>query len=403
MKYTAEEVLQYAEEENVKFIRLTFCDVAGRQKNLSIMPGELERAFTDGCAFDGSAIALFGEGTGPDLLLRPDPATLTGLPWRPENGRVVRMFCDILHPDGTSFPRDVRAFLKGAAARAERAGIRFRIGAGLEFYLFRTGEDGAAVREPLDCGGYMDVSPLDRGEDVRREICLTLERMGIHPERSHHGAGPGQNRIDFRHADPLTAADNAVTFRWVAETVAARNGLCADFSPKPLVEAPGSGFHIYLSVESADGRDLLPRAAGGILAHVREMTAFLNPGRDACLRPGSGEAPRSSGGAGEDRSRLFRIPAAKAPCRRLELGSPAPSANPYLAFALLLHAALDGLEQDPPPPEKADKELSSAGAETLDRLPALPATPEEARLLAAESGFLRKHLPPSLLEALLAR
>lgn len=391
MKYTAEEVLQYAAEENVKFIRLAFCDVTGRQRNLSILSGELERAFAVGCAFDGSAIPGFGEGGRSDLFLRPDPATLTGLPWRPENGRVARMFCDILRPDGTPFGRDVRAFLKGAVQRGERAGVRFHIGAELEFYLFRTGEGGERTAEPLDRGGYMDVAPLDRGEDVRREICLTLERMGIHPERSHHEEGPGQNEIDFRYADPLTAADNTVTFRWVVETAAARNGLWADFGPKPLPGQPGSGFHMNLSLESADGRDLLPQAMGGILARVRDMTAFLNPCRESYLRLGGDKAPRSIGWSEEDRSRLIRVPAAGGERRRLELRSPDGMANPYLAFALLLHAVLDGLEEGLPVPARG-----AAGPEAE-----LPLTLEEARKLAAESGFIKRHLPLSLREVLL--
>lgn len=402
MRYTAEEVLQYAAEEDVKFIRLTFCDVTGRQKNLSVMPGELERAFRDGCAFDGSAVPGFGEEAGPELLLKPDPSTLTGLPWRSENGRVVRMFCDILRPDGTPFSRDTRALLKGAAVRAERAGIRFAIGSELEFYLFHTGDTGTTTPPvPLDQAGYMDVAPLDRGEDVRREICLTLEQMGIHPESSRHGEGPGQNGIDLRFAESLAAADNAVTFRWVAETAAARNGLRADFGPKPLADQPGSGFRVKLSLDSPDRRDLLPRAIGGILAHAGEMTAFWNPVRESYLRLGDGKAPRVTGWSRENRFRLIRLPAAGG-AHRLELLSPDGAANPYLSFALLIHAVLDGLEAGLTAPERADADLSAGMPETAG-FPALPGTLEEARRLAEESEFLKRHLPPSLLEALLAR
>ena len=245
--YSAHEVLEYLQAEDVKFVRLAFCDVFGRQKNISVMPGEMPRAFSTGIAFDASAIAGFGGRVRSDLFLHPDPSTLTLLPWRPEHGRVVRMFCDICYPDGTPFENDARAVLKKAVADAAAMGVRFSFGAEMEFYLFRQDENGRPTKIPYDEAGYMDIAPDDRGENVRREICLTLERMGILPESSHHEEGPGQNEIDFRYADALTAADDAVTFRDVVRTVADRNGLWADFSAKPLPDAPGNGFHINIS------------------------------------------------------------------------------------------------------------------------------------------------------------
>ena len=249
MKYSQQEVIQYVHEEDVKFIRLAFCDVFGKQKNISIMPEELPRAFEYGIAIDGSAIDGFGDETQSDLFLHPEVDTLMPLPWRPEHGRVVRMFCNITYPDGTPFECDTRNILKKAIKEANDAGLSFYFGAEQEFYLFKLDEQGNPTQEPYDNAGYMDIAPDDRGENIRREICLTLEQMGIRPEGSHHEEGPGQNEIDFRYSDPLTAADNAMTFQTVVKTVSHRNGLYADFGPKPLKGKPGNGFHINISVK----------------------------------------------------------------------------------------------------------------------------------------------------------
>lgn len=223
MKYTRDEVIQFVSEEDVKFIRLAFCDIYGKQKNISILAWELERAFEYGIAFDASSIGGFGDEVRSDLFLHPDPSTLVVLPWRPEHGKVVRMFCDITHPDGTPFLGDTRQLLKKAVADAEAIGCNFYFGSELEFYLFKRDENGNPTKDPYDNAGYMDIAPDDKGENIRREICLTLEQMGIYSESSHHEGGPGQNEIDFRHADPLMAADNAATFCTVVKTVANRN------------------------------------------------------------------------------------------------------------------------------------------------------------------------------------
>ena len=212
MKYTPQEVMQYIEEEDVKFIRLAFCDVHGKPKNISIMPQELERAFRYGIAVDASAIAGFGDEVHSDLFLHPDPATIAVLPWRPEHGRVVRMMCSITDSDGSRFAHDTRGILKCAIADAAKAGYTFSFGSELEFYLFKLDENGDPTNVPYDHASYMDVAPEDKCENVRREICLALERMGIQPESSHHEEGPGQNEIDFRYSDALSAADHAVTF-----------------------------------------------------------------------------------------------------------------------------------------------------------------------------------------------
>ena len=203
MKYSKSEVMQYADEEDVKFIRLAFCDVFGKQKNISIMPNELERAFDRGITIDGSAVEGFGDETHSDLMLHPDPSTISVLPWRPEHGKVVRMFCSVTYPDGGVFESDTRSFLDKAVKTAAEEGVDFRFGTEIEFYLFDRDEDGEKTDKPYDKAGYMDIAPEDKGENVRREICLTLERMGIRPESSHHEEGPGQNEIDFIYAEPV--------------------------------------------------------------------------------------------------------------------------------------------------------------------------------------------------------
>lgn len=212
MKYSKQEVLQYVQEEDVKFIRLSFCDVFGHQKNISIVPSELPRAFEYGIAFDASAIAGFGDEAHSDLLLHPEPETLTILPWRPEHGKVVRMFTTITYPDGRPFACDTRSLLKKAVEDAKNAGYSFSFGAEQEFYLCKLDENGEPTKIPYDTAGYMDIAPDDSGENIRREICLTLEQMGIQPESSHHEEGPGQNEIDFRYSDALAAADQCGNF-----------------------------------------------------------------------------------------------------------------------------------------------------------------------------------------------
>ena len=397
MKYTPEEVMQYIQEEDVKFIRLAFCDVRGCQKNISIMPHELERAFQYGIAIDGAAIAGFGDEVHSDLFLHPDPATITVLPWRPEHGRVVRMFCSVTHLDGTPFVHDTRRILKQAIADAARAGYTFFFGSELEFYLFRLDEQGEPTNLPYDRAGYMDVAPEDKCENVRREICLTLEKMGILPESSHHEEGPGQNEVDFRYSDALNAADNAVTFRTVVKTIAARNGLYADFSPKPLQEAPGSGFHINISVKSGE-EFVMQRAMGGILKHIGDMTLFLNPTDRSYQRLGSNRAPKYISWSSDNRSQLIRVPAAEGEYRRFELRSPDCTANPYLAFALLIWAGLDGILNNIPLPEKTNVNLFTASPKELWGLEMLPLTRSNAAKVTLSSDFIRAHLPQTLIQ-----
>ena len=396
MKYTPQEVMQYIEEENVKFIRLAFCDVHGHPKNISIMPHELERAFKYGIAIDGSAIAGFGDEVHSDLFLHPDPATITVLPWRPEHGRVVRMFCSITHLDGTTFAHDTRAILKQAIEDAAKLGYTFSFGSELEFYLFKLDEDGEPTNIPYDRASYMDVAPEDKCENVRREICLALERMGIMPESSHHEEGPGQNEVDFRYSDALSAADNAVTFRTVVKTIAARNGLYADFSPKPLQENPGSGFHINISVKGGD-EFVMRRTMGGILKHIADMTLFLNPTDRSYQRLGADKAPKYISWSSDNRSQLIRVPAADGEYRRFELRSPDCTANPYLAFALLIWAGLDGILNNIPLPEKSNVNLFTASPKDLWGLETLPLTRSNAAKVTLSSDFIKTYLPESLI------
>ena len=396
MNYTKEEVLQYVQEDDVKFIRLAFCDVFGKQKNISIMPEELPRAFAHGIAIDGSAIKGFGDETHSDLLLHPDPETLMLLPWRPEHGKVVLMYSSITWPDGLPFACDTRSLLKKAIRTAADEGYQFAFGAEQEFYLFRLDENGEPTKTPFDTASYMDIAPDDRGENVRREICLTLEQMGIRPESSHHEEGPGQNEIDFRYSDALTAADNVMTFQNVVKTVARRNGLSADFSAKPLANAPGNGFHINMSVNNNESNADFSCMIAGILDKICEITLFLNPDEESYLRFGKRKAPKYVSWSHENRSQLIRIPAAIGEFRRCELRSPDPTANPYLAYTLMIYAALDGIRNRLEPSEAADFNLFTADEKTLQRFRTLPETLANAKNLAKNSPFVQACLPQAI-------
>ena len=398
MKYSKEEVLQYMQEEDVKFIRLAFCDVFGKQKNISIMPQELPRAFEHGIAIDASAIAGFGDESHSDLFLHPDTDTLMPLPWRPENGRVVRMFCSITYPNGKIFECDTRSLLKKAIQEADYAGYQFFFGAEQEFYLFHLDDNGNPTKTPYDNASYMDIAPEDKGENIRRQVCLTLEQMGIFPESSHHEEGPGQNEIDFRYSDPLTAADNSMTFQTVVKTIAGLNGLFADFSPKPLENKAGNGFHINMSVKSSDGADNMDYMIAGILERISDMTVFLNPTANSYKRFGCNKAPKYISWSSENRSQLIRVPAAVGVYRRAELRSPDPSANTYLAFALMIYAVLEGIQNKSKLPSPVDINLYKADNDTLTSFKQLPEDFESACAVAANSDFIKKYIPGTILD-----
>lgn len=389
---TANEVFDFVSQEDVKFIRLAFCDVAGRQKNISILPNELERAFSDGISFDASAIRGFGDEGKSDLMLFPIPSTMNVLPWSTSHGKVIRMFCNVRHPDGTPFEADSRLILKRAIDAASAKGVTVRIGAEFEFYLFNTDEKGYPTTEPFDRAGYMDVAPEDKGENVRREICMTLLDMGITPESSHHEEGPGQNEIDFRYSDAMTAADDAMNFLTVVKAAAQRNGLFADFSPKPLKGESGNGLHVNISLKCSDGADRTNEFMAGILAHIKEMTAFLNPTEESYKRLGEKKAPKYVTWSPENRSQLIRVPAAKGEYKRIELRSPDPTVNPYLAYALLIRAGLDGIEKNMQIPEAVNVNLYKADKNLTDKLETLPSTLAEAKEIARNSDFIQNIL-----------
>ena len=385
MNYTPDEIMQYIEEEDVSFIRLAFRDAFGVQKNISIMPGELKKAFDEGISISAREIRGFQSSESGRLYLRPDASTLALLPWRPDSGRVVRMLCDVYTPEGEPFSGDSRLVLRKAVDKARNAGVEFRFGSASEFYLFKKDDLGNPTKIPYDEAGYMDIAPLDRGENIRREICLTIEKMELVPERSHHERGPGQNEIDFRFGKPVKAADQMTTFKMVVQTVADRNGLVADFSPLPLPGAPGNGYHINIYVADKEGNDLCRYAAAGIIDKIRDMTLFLNPSDGSYARFGNGTAPDRVNWSSGEKSELIHISEYNGKTR-LELRSPDALSNPYLVYALLIHAGLYGIENKLELPLEMDVD----GA-------LLPQSRKEARGAAEESEFIRNILPEAII------
>ena len=395
--YTKNEVLEFIAEEDVKFIRLAFFDLTGKQKNISIMPTELERAFENGIPFDASAIEGFEGPQKSELYLLPDPSTLAIIPWRPATGKVVRMFCNIFNPDGTPYLKDSRTILQNACHKLrEECGIEMMIGTEVEFYLFKLNEKGEPTTEPFDKAGYMDIAPDDHGENIRREICFTLEQMGISPEASHHEEGPGQNEIDFHYSDALTAADNVATFKWIVNTKASSNGLYADFSPKPIAGEAGNGMHINISYRNIEGKiskseNLLPYILGGILKRIEEITYYLNPTENSYNRLGASKAPEYISWGKENRSTLIRLPSSKN-TQRLELRSPDPQCNPYFVFTLLIHAAIEGIKNKIEPPAAVEENLFDEEISKKCTLKALPKSLAEAKHYAQNSDFVKSTL-----------
>lgn len=385
MSYTNEEVLNYIEEEDAKFIRLAFRDAFGIQKNISVMPGEVGKAFEDGIPINAREIAGFEGCPYASLYLKPDPSTLAVLPWRPESGKVLRMFCDLYTPEGEAFPLDSRTILTQAVRYAQEMGIEFRFGNETEFYLFRKDEEGNPTRIPYDQAGYMDIAPADRCENVRREISLTIERMGLTPERSHHERGPGQNEIDFHYGKPLKAADQMTTFKMVVSTIADRYGLVADFSPQPLPDKPGNGYHINIYAEDQNGEDVAQYAAAGILGRIREITLFLNPTENSYTRLGNHKAPDKVNWSSAGDSELMCIETWKGRTRA-ELRSPDASSNPYLVYALLIHAGLEGIREHHVLPSELEEDSNF-----------LPSSKKEAVKLARESTFVKSVIPEEII------
>ena len=395
--YSKEEVLEYISAEDIKFVKLTFCDILGVQKNISILSTEIERAFERGISFDASAICGFGNEAKSELLLFPDPSTIEVLPWRPSQGKVVRMICDIKKPDGTPFEADTRYILKNAVRLAEKNGIKLNMSSEFEFYLFKMDDEGNPTDVPFDNAGYFDIAPFDRGENVRREICLTLENMDIYPESSHHEEGPGQNEIDFKYSDPLSSADNALTFKSITQTISAKNGLYASFMPKPVKNSSGNGMHINISIADKSKTDSF---IAGILENIQGITAFLNPTKESYDRLGEKKAPFYVTWAEGNRSQLIRIPMEADERRRFELRSPDPTANPYLAYALLIYAGTKGVINKTPLCEPCNINLYDAKKDVSEKLQCLPKTLDEAIILAKKSDIVKEYIPAGILEAL---
>ncbi|KGR74110.1 type I glutamate--ammonia ligase [Ureibacillus sinduriensis] len=395
VKYTKEDIKQIVKEAGVKYIRLQFTDILGTIKNVEIPLSQLDKALDDKMMFDGSSIEGFVRIEESDMYLKPDLDTFVIFPWTAEKGKVARLICDITNPDGTPFAGDPRANLKRVLANMEELGFTsFNLGPEPEFFLFKLDEKGEPTLELNDDGGYFDLAPTDLGENCRRDIVLELEEMGFEIEASHHEVAPGQHEIDFKYANAVEACDNIQTFKLVVKTIARKHGLHATFMPKPLYGVNGSGMHANLSLFSGDKNVFFDEDAelqlsktarsfmAGIMKHAKAFTAVTNPLVNSYKRlvPGY-EAPCYIAWSARNRSPLIRIPASRGLSTRVELRSVDPSANPYLALAVLLEAGLDGIRNDLTPPAPVDRNIYVMNSAEL-----------------IENGI--ESLPGSLLEAL---
>ena len=380
MAITLAELQEYIQDHDVKFIKFSFCDVFGHQKIISVLPSVLPRALEQGIAVDASRVEGFYKPGDRELFLFPDTDTISLLPWRPSHGRVARFYCHLQTEDGEPFAQDGRKILRDAVRYVRKRGLRVNFGAENDFYLFRTGEEGEPTDTPFDSAGFLDEAPEDKGEDVRRDICLTLEEMGIEPQYSQHISGPGQNRIDFAPGPALPCADNVITFRSVVKMMAARSGLWATFSPKPLLEEAGNGFRIAMR-PTKDGEPCADAFLAGILQRFLEMQVFFAPQEESYQRLGTFGAPDSLSWADTGRGSLLRRKAGG----RIELSAADGAANPYLCFALLLYAGVQGVEQG--------LALQPASGEPLAR------SLRKAQARCRESQFLRELLPQEILRA----
>lgn len=391
--YTRDDIIRLVEEEDVEFIRLQFTDMFGNLKNIAITANQLEKALDNKCMFDGSAIDGFVGIEESDMYLHPDLSTLEIFPWRPQQGKVARMICDVYRPDGQPFDGDPRLILKKAIQEAKDMGYTFEVGPECEFFLFNTDENAMPTTETHEQAGYFDIGPLDGGENARRDIVMTLEEMGLIIEASHHEMAPAQHEIDFRYDEALATADNIMTFKLAVRTIAKRHGLHATFMPKPKVGVNGSGMHINMSLRK-DGKNIfedkddpngLSKEAyyfiGGIMKHIKGMAAITNPLVNSYKRlvPGFA-APVYIAWSATNRSPLIRIPAEGGSGTRIELRSPDSAANPYLTLAVCLKAGLDGIKNKIEPPKSVDCNIYTM-------------TDEERKALKIEN------LPGTLMEA----
>ena len=401
----AQEVMDFLEENDVKFVRLAFPDLFGKLKNIAIQPDGLEEAFEQGIPFEAAAVEGFHSPPDGSLMLRPDPDTLSILPWRPQAGRVCRLLCDVVRADGKPYENDTRGILRKAKELANARGFSIRVGAECEFYLFEADEQGHITKRPHDRGSYLDVAPLDRGEDVRREICLTLLSMNIRPELSHHERGPGQNEIDFHRADPVTGADHLVAFHNAVRTIASRYGLCASFMPKPLPGEYGNAFKVNFALfrertnlfrmENGQLRPEAQAAIAGVLNRLRDMTLFLNPIPNSYDRLTDGETPNRVCWSHQRLHNAVRVPLPQHRFAKMQIASVDSTTNAYLAYALLILAALEGIEHG--------EKLPQAAAKDWGELPVLPESLGEAISAAKDSEFIKRSLPESVLGAFLCK
>ena len=405
--YTKEQILKECVDKDVEFIRLQFIDILGVPKNVAITASQLEKVLDDGMMFDGSSIEGFARIEESDMYLKPDLDTFVIYPWRPQSGKVARLLCDVYTPAGERFMGDPRNILKKTMEEAEEMGYSFNVGNECEFFLFHTDEDGKPTTVTNDEAGYFDLDPVDLGTDARREICLTLEDMGFEIEASHHEVAMGQHEIDFKYANALKTADNVMTFKLVVKTIAKKYGLHATFMPKPIFGINGSGMHTNMSLfkdgknaffDPSDDLQLSPIAysfIAGVLEHVAGFTAITNPLVNSYKRlvPGY-EAPCYIAWSASNRTDIIRIPASRGAGTRIELRSPDPATNPYLAHACCLAAGLDGIKRNLPAPNSVDVNLFKSTQEERDALGVknLPGSLYEAIVAMEEDGFVKKVL-----------
>jgi glutamine synthetase len=401
------DVMSMAREMGVKFIRLQFTDIVGVLKNVAITIEQLDKALDGELMFDGSSIFGFTRIEESDMYLRPDPATFAVFPWRPREGAVARLMCDVYNPDGTPFAGCPRTVLKRALTEAAELGYTMQVGPELEFFLFQVDADGNPTLKTHDRAGYFDLTPVDMGENARRSMVLLLEEMGYEIEASHHEVAPGQHEIDFKYSDALDVADKIVTFKFVVRTTAQRHGLHATFMPKPIFGINGSGMHTNQSLfkdganafYDPDGPMEMSQDAyyyiGGLLKHARAMAAITNPTVNSYKRlvPGY-EAPVYLAWSGRNRSPLIRIPAKRGMSTRVELRNPDPSCNPYLALAVCLKAGLDGIKNKIQPPPACDRNIYHlTPADRLELgIGSLPGSLEEALVELAKDDIIKETL-----------
>ncbi len=405
--YTKKDILRMVEEDDVEFIRLQFTDMFGNLKNVAITTGQMEKALNNDCMFDGSAIEGFVRIEESDMFLYPDLSTYVTFPWRPQQGKVARFICDVYTTDRKPFEGDPRYILKKVVKQAEDMGYTFNVGPELEFFLFQLQEDGQPTTNTTERAGYFDLGPLDFGENARRDMVLTMEEMGIKVDASHHEVSPAQHEIDIKYDDALTTADNIMTFKLVARTIAKRHGLHATFMPKPKFGVDGSGMHVNMSLKKDEinifddpsGKLGLSKEAyhfiAGIMKHMEGMTAITNPLVNSYKRlVPNFEAPVYIAWSASNRSPLIRIPTSRGSFARLELRCPDPSANPYLTLAVCLAAGLDGIKNQLTPPESVDKNLFELTKEDLGSrgVKSLPANLNEAVDALDKNEFMKEVL-----------